>query len=497
MSAIHVDQEPKFDAAHMEFEEKPADYAQELGAPQQDHVIDTQVEKRIKRKIDARLLPILGLMYTFSLSDRTNLGGARISGLDQAVDLEVGNRASTIILVFYVGYVIFELPSNIVLKKLGAANWLSFLGVAWGVISLGVGFSKNWGTVAVLRVLLGVLEAAAVGFQPEQTSLTDFDFRRIAVFFMTASFLSSFSNILAYGLTQIASNPELDGWKWIFIVEGALTIGLAILARFIIVDFPESTRNKFLTPDEVRVVTNRLLAERGTAEGGKVTWKVIKETVLDWQVWTMYADEWGLQRFSACVYMSGSCGTYGFLFFLPLILRKGLGYSQSLSFCLTAPPAAVAVIYALTISWAADKYRIRGPFILMHCVLGIVGLCMIGFLDPPTPRYIGSFLGECGTNGLIVTGLAWGQNNVRGDAKRSVATAIQVMMAAVGGIYSALVFRQQDAPNYVPGLVATGALMLLAAVLTLITCPLLIRANRKADRGEKVIEGAPDFRYTW
>ncbi|KAJ9500185.1 hypothetical protein H2202_004576 [Exophiala xenobiotica] len=461
MSAIHVDQEPKFDAAHMEFEEKPADYAQELGAPQQDHVIDTQVEKRIK------------------------YAEAHPSKLP-AVDLDVGKRASTIILVFYVGYVIFELPSNIVLKKLGAANWLSFLGVAWGVISLGVGFSKNWGTVAVLRVLLGVLEAAAVGFQPEQTSLTDFDFRRIAVFFMTASFLSSFSNILAYGLTQIASNPELDGWKWIFIVEGAITIGLAILARFIIVDFPESPRNKFLTPDEVRVVTNRLLAERGTAEGGKVTWKVIKETILDWQVWTI-----------ACVYMSGSCGTYGFLFFLPLILRKGLGYSQSLSFCLTAPPAAVAVIYALTISWAADKYRVRGPFILMHCVLGIVGLCMIGFLDPPTPRYIGSFLGECGTNGLIVTGLAWGQNNVRGDAKRSVATAIQVMMAAVGGIYSALVFRQQDAPNYVPGLVATGALMLLAAVLTLITCPLLIRANRKADRGEKVIEGAPDFRYTW
>ncbi|KIW58013.1 hypothetical protein PV05_02565 [Exophiala xenobiotica] len=489
MSAIHVDQEPKFNAAHMEFEEKPADYAQELGAPQQDFVIDTQVEKRIKRKIDARLLPILGMMYTFSLIDRTNVGGARISGLDEAVDLDVGNRASTIILVFYVGYVIFELPSNIVLKKLGAANWLSFLGVAWGLISLGIGFSKNWGTVAVLRVLLGILEA---GLFPGCIYLISAWYRRyevqkrIAVFFMTASFLSSFSNILAYGLTQIASNPELDGWKWIFIVEGAITVGLAIMARFIIVDFPESPRNKFLTPDEVRVVTNRLLAERGTAEGGKVSWKVIRETVLDWQVWTI-----------ACVYMSGSCGTYGFLFFLPLILRNGLGYSQSLSFCLTAPPAAVAVIYALGISWAADKYRVRGPFILMHCALGIVGLCMIGFLDPPTPRYIGSFLGECGTNGLIVTGLAWGQNNVRGDAKRSVATAIQVMMAAVGGIYSALVFRQQDAPNYVPGLVATGALILLAGVLTLITCPLLIRANRKADRGEKVIEGAADFRYTW
>lgn len=145
----------------------------------------------------------------------------------------------------------------------------------------------------------------------------------------------------------------------------------------------------------------------------------------------------------ATVYATGSCGTYGFLFFLPIILRGGLGYSMQMSFILTAPPAALAVIYALGISWAADRFRVRGPFILLHCALAIIGLCMIGFLDHPTPRYIGSFPGECGTNGLIVTGLAWGQNNVRGDAKRSVTTAIQVMMAAVGGIYSALVFRQQ------------------------------------------------------
>ncbi|KAL6251828.1 hypothetical protein RBB50_002038 [Rhinocladiella similis] len=492
MSTTRVDLDPKSDAAHMEFQEKPAVDSHDEGherVSQPELVIDAKTEKRIKRKIDIRLLPILGSMYTFSLIDRTNVGGARISGLDQTVDLDVGNRASIIILVFYVGYVIFELPSNIVLKKLGAANWLSFLGVAWGLISLGIGFSTNWETVAALRAMLGVLEA---GLFPGCVYLISAWYRRyevqkrIAVFFMTASFLSSFSNILAYGLTQIASDPVNDGWKWIFVVEGAITIGISILAWFVIVDFPESPRNKFLSLEEVQVVTNRLLAERGTAEGGKVTWKVIKETVLDWQVWSI-----------ATVYMSGSCGTYGFLFFLPIILRNGLGYSQSLSFCLTAPPAAFAVIYALGTSWAADKYRVRGPFILMHVVLGVVGLCMIGFLDPPTPRYIGSFLGECGTNGLIVTGLAWGQNNVRSDAKRSVATAIQVMMAAVGGIYSALVFRQQDAPDYVPGLVATGALMLLAGALTLVTCPLLIRANRQADRGEKVIEGTPDFRYTW
>lgn len=140
--------------------------------------------------------------------------------------------------------------------------------------------------------------------------------------------------------------------------------------------------------------------------------------------------------------MSGSCAVYSYLFFLPIILRRGLGYSQKSAFLLTAPPAAVAIFYVFGLSWLADKYRVRGPFILLHCTLGIIGLCMIGFLDSATPRYIGTFLGQCGGNGLIVTGLAWGQNNVRADARRSVVTAIFVMLAGVGGIYSALVFRQ-------------------------------------------------------
>jgi hypothetical protein len=108
---------------------------------------------------------------------------------------------------------------------------------------------------------------------------------RIAVFFMTASFLSSLSNILAYGLIQIADDPSTGGWKWIFVVEGAITVGIAILAFIIVVDFPDSKRNKFLSPEEKAVVRARLEQERGSSEGEKVTWKVIFETLADWQVW--------------------------------------------------------------------------------------------------------------------------------------------------------------------------------------------------------------------
>ena len=102
---------------------------------------------------------------------------------------------------------------------------------------------------------------------------------------MTASFISSLSNILAYGLIHIAGDPSTNGWKWIFIVEGAITVVIAVLAFFVVVDFPESKRNKFLSSEEKAVVRARLEQERGSSEGENVTWKVIFETLADWQVW--------------------------------------------------------------------------------------------------------------------------------------------------------------------------------------------------------------------
>jgi archaellum biogenesis protein FlaJ (TadC family) len=118
-------------------------------------------------------------------------------------------------------------------------------------------------------------------------------------------------------------------------------------------------------------------------------------------------------------------GVYAFSFFLPIILRQGLGYSLELSFVLTAFPPCFAVIVVMTVSWLADKYRVTG------------------FLDTPVPRYVGTFLGYAGAVGLVVTSMSWMANNLRGDGKRAVATAIMISISGVGGIYSSLVFRQQ------------------------------------------------------
>jgi len=115
--------------------------------------------KALIRKIDRRLLPILGALYSIALIDRINVSAARVAGMDADLGLSIGNRYTVALVVFFIPYFIFELPSNIVLRKVGSANWLSFIAFAWGCTMIGQGFVKSYQTLAACRVILGLFEA--------------------------------------------------------------------------------------------------------------------------------------------------------------------------------------------------------------------------------------------------------------------------------------------------------------------------------------------------
>lgn len=120
---------------------------------------DLLESKRLVRKIDFRLLPVLACIYSFALIDRVNLPNARIAGMDEDLQLSVGNRYTLITMIFFVPYVIFQFPANIAIRKLGACLWLSSLVCAWGIVCIGMGFNQNWTETLGCRILLGVLEA--------------------------------------------------------------------------------------------------------------------------------------------------------------------------------------------------------------------------------------------------------------------------------------------------------------------------------------------------
>lgn len=123
---------------------------------------------------------------------------------------------------------------------------------------------------------------------------------------MTGNFCASFANILAYGLTQIADRPEVDGWKWIFIVEGCITIAYAILCWFVIPDTPyDDSKNKWLSAKQKAMIRQNLTADHSTMVKSKVTWAVIKDLLSNFHIWTLYGPSpyntsWDANNIKSC-----------------------------------------------------------------------------------------------------------------------------------------------------------------------------------------------------
>ena len=233
------------DAKHVEnLQYGGKDHGLNVAAILEDHDVEAtqpseredKETRRIVRKIDLRLLPTLAAIYSFALIDRVNLPNARIAGMDEDLGLSVGNRYSLITMLFFVPYVIFQFPANIVIRKLGACLWLSSLVCAWGIVSIGIGFNKKWTETLGCRVLLGILEA---GYYPGCIFLLSCWYlryevqKRFSAFYLLALLSSGFSNILAYGLSQMKGVGGLNGWRWIVRLRPLARTGRLLLTIFL------------------------------------------------------------------------------------------------------------------------------------------------------------------------------------------------------------------------------------------------------------------------
>ncbi|KAI1259607.1 major facilitator superfamily domain-containing protein [Xylariaceae sp. FL1019] len=361
---------------------------------------------------------------------------------------------------------------------------------------IGFSFVKSWGALAVLRVLLGIFEA---GFFPcvvylLSTWYTRYEMgKRYAWFYVIGCLASAFSGILAYGLIHLDGAGGLAGWRWIFLFEGLLTVLIGGLGYLLLVDFPDSNRPvwSFLTDSERAWVVQRVKADRGDAEPTPFVLSTYLKGAKDWHIWAYGGMGIGTSTIN-----------YSFSYFLPIILNKNLGFSTALSQILVAPPYAFAAIYMVAINTLGDRYKWRGPVIMFNMLLCVIGVPILGWHANNYVRYFGCFLVCAGANANLPSVLALQGNNIRGQWKRALCSAMFVGLAGFGGIVGALVFRAQDAATgYKPGLEACITAALLVALLAALCDLSYWRANKAADRGEKELEAEedgpqPGFRYT-
>lgn len=311
------------------------------------------------------------------------------------------------------------------------------------------------------------------------------------MFYLFSVGIGGLASILAYGLMQMEGLSGVRGWQWIFIIEGIITVIVAVAAWFIILDFPDKAEKKgFLTSAEAAVIMQRIEDDRGDSVDDPLTlakfWLHVKDIKL-----------WGY----ATLFMSTTMPAYAFSYFLPVILL-GMGYSAGQANALAAPPSLVAMIGAFAFAWLGDKYRVRAPVIAAQSIITIVGLMIVAYAENNGARYFGIFLGVCGCQGNVPAILAYQSNNIRGQSKRSVGSALQIGFGAIGGIIASTVFTQKEAPRYLTGLWVTAALQFY--ILGVLICFTVYFRKQNAVVEKQMANGEPlaeregqaGFKYT-
>jgi len=258
----------------------------------------------------------------------------------------------------------------------------------------------------------------------------------------------------------------LAGWSWIFILEGILTVVVAVFTKWAVTDSPDSAT--FLSPEERAEVHARLKLDRSSLADEYDT-KYIWAAFKDWKIW---------------VHMFITIGVYTPLYsislFLPTIV-KAMGFTNATSQLMSVPPYVAGCLTTVAIGWWADRVGRRGVFMIVCCLVTIVGFVMLISNDITGVQYTGSFLTVCGVFPMVAVGVAWNGNNIGGATKRAVGIAMHVGAGNLGGIISGFAYRGTEAPRFYAGhgmLIGMLTMSLVLSTLMHIYCK---RENARRD----------------
>ncbi|KXN82652.1 hypothetical protein AN958_02329 [Leucoagaricus sp. SymC.cos] len=437
---------------------------------------------RLLRKLDWNLIPFISLLYLLSFLDRSNVGNARLAGLERDLGLK-GLDYNIALAVFFPFYIIAEIPSNIMMKRTSPSLWLCIIMFTWGTCMTLMGIVQNFTGLLFARMGLGLAEG---GLFPGVAYYITLWYRRhetgfrIAIFFSAATLAGAFGGLLARGISQMDGIGGRPGWSWIFIIEGLVTVVVAIIARSTITDDPDSAR--FLSEEEKTEVKGRL--KRDTNDlANEYAFKYVLDALKDWKIWTNSLSLVGV-----------AIPVYSIAFFLPTIL-KNMGYSNAKSQLMSVPPYVFGCITTIAVGYAADVSHTRGPFAVAFNILAIVGMIMLIATHKSTVQYIGTYLVVCGVYSNTANIISWNANNIGGSTKRAVGIAIQIGLANVAGMVSAFSFRSTDAPRYFSGHGLLIGSITMSAILSVIMHVYLVRENARRDT-EMEAQGLALERYT-
>jgi predicted MFS family arabinose efflux permease len=317
--------------------------------------------------------------------------------------------------------------------------------------------------------------------------------RRYSFFFSSTTLAGAFGGLLASAIGKMDGMCGYRGWRWIFILEGALTCLTSCGFFFLLPDFPE--RATWLTHEQKAYVTARLQADQGrTAAEREITARDVAHVFTDPKIFV-----------GGFMYFGMIVTAYGYAYFSPGIIQS-YGYSQVQTQLHSVPPWAAAFVTAMLVAYASDKCRHRFAFAVVPLLVAISGFGMLLRIHKNVhAMYAALFLVAMGTYSSMPVLVCWFNMNLGGHRRRAVGSAWQIGFGNTGGIVAVFAFLKKDAPEYTMGYsicVSFAVVSLLSCVWYVVLCA---RQNRSRDRApdcglaedEKAELGdmSPDYRY--
>ncbi|EFI27695.1 tartrate transporter [Coprinopsis cinerea okayama7 len=385
-----------------------------------------QLERRLVRKLDARM-SILIVIYILNYIDRNNAAAARLHGFQGDLELD-DKQFANVLSILYVGYFIMQVPSNIYLNHSGRPSiYLPSCMVIWGGISMATGLVTNYFGVLCARFLLGFVEAA---FYPGALFMISRWYKRselsqrMALLSCGSLISNAFGALIASGILELMDGVMgLNAWRWLFFVEGGLTVLVAIGSIFILPDFPETTTG-WLTPEEKDLAIQRMVEDSGGHDVRKQSTELLSGLRLalgDPKVWWL--------TFGLCNLVVA----LSFHAYFPT-LADTLGFSPTISLLLCAPPWLVATVIVLYITRISDQRGERCRYIIFSISIGMAGFAISMLTMNLFWRYLSLFF-MTSSYAAFACMLAWASSSAsHPPAKRAVALAFMNCISQLGNV---------------------------------------------------------------
>ncbi|KAI9893988.1 MAG: hypothetical protein M1814_004758 [Vezdaea aestivalis] len=399
-------------------------------------------ELKLLARIDIHVIPFLCVLWLLAFLDRVNIANAAVFKLREDLKITTGTKYNTALVIFFVPYVLFEIPANILMKRCKPHRWLAGCLFFTGVVACLQGLTASYSGLLAARFFLGLAECNmlpgafyVIGMWYKRSETQ----KRFSFFFNSASLAGAFGGLLAAAIGKMQGLQGYNGWRWIFIIEGAFTALAGVVFYFFLPDFPEQA--KWLTKEERAFIQARLLEDQGSSlTNQKVKIQDVLYVFKDYKIIVA-----GIMYFGCVVTI------YGYAYFSPLIIRS-YKYSPIQTQLHSVPPWAAAFGLAMTLAWLSDRLKHRFLFAFFATLLPVSGYSVLLTVhNNRNVQYGALFLVIMGTASAMPIIIGWFSQNLGGHLRRSVGLAYQISFGNLGAFVAVYAFLQKDAPRYKTG----------------------------------------------